>query len=283
MDYIVVHINIKPFSENYAEIIEAEISDLGFDSFTIEEPFLNAYIPAENFSKQDFKTIVSGFQGGEFEISHETEYVKEQNWNATWESDFEPVIIGRKCTIKAPFHHNLPRSRYNITINPQMSFGTGHHQTTSLIVDTMIDDKSFIEGKKVLDMGCGTGILAIMAAKLGAASPIYAIDIEHICMVSAIENARRNRVSNKIRVLCGDASLIQANSYDIIFANINRNILLEDMATYHRALHPGGVIYMSGFFCEDIPLLEKEANRLGMHLYEHRAKENWALIKVKKD
>lgn len=283
MDYISIHINIQPFSEEFAEIIEAEIADLGFDSFTVEEPYLNAFIPADNYSAQDFKTVISGYFGSETSVSYEVEYIREQNWNAVWESDFEPVIIGRKCTIKAPYHKGLPRSRYNVTINPQMSFGTGHHQTTSLIVETMIDDKQFIEGKKVLDMGCGTGILAIMAAKLGAAAPVHAIDIERICMLSSIENARRNRVGSKIKVLCGDASLIQASSYDIIFANINRNILLEDMSTYCRALLSGGVLYMSGFFSEDIPLLEKEANRLGMRLIDQKTKENWALIKVKKD
>ena len=283
MDYISVHIRIEPFSEDWAEIVEAEIADLGFDSFTVEEPFLNAYIPKDQFSEPNLKTVLSAFDGAEFRVSHTVELVKEQNWNAAWESDFEPVVVGGEVTIKAVYHKDLPRTRWNIVIDPQMSFGSGHHQTTTMMVEQLLEERRALKGKALLDMGCGTGILAITAAKLGAAVPVHAVDIDPRCCRSTVANARRNRVPHKIITVCGDASVLIRGQYDYILANINRNILLADMASYVRALKPqGGRIFLSGFYIADIPMLLEKAASLGLAEVARRSREDWALIVLQK-
>ena len=279
MDYIVVHIKIEPFSEEWAEIVEAEISELGFDSFTVEEPFLNAFIPKEQFSEPMLKTMLSAFDSAEFRVSHTVELVKEQNWNAVWESDFEPVVVGEEVTVKAKYHKDLPKTRYNIVIDPQMSFGSGHHQTTTMMIEQMLEDRRDLKGKTVLDMGTGTGILAIVAAKLGAAVPVHAVDIDPVCVRSAQANARRNRVPHKVRVVLGDATVLLRGQYDYILANINRNILMADMASYVRALRPqGGVLFLSGFYTADIPKLLEVAAPLGLVETARRDRDDWALL-----
>ena len=283
MDYIAVHIKIEPFSEERAEIVEAEITDLGFDSFTVEEPLLNAFIPADQFSEPNLKTMLSAFDGADFQISHTVELVKEQNWNAAWESDFEPVVVGGEVTVRATYHKELPRTRYNIVIDPQMSFGSGHHQTTTMMVEQLLESRKALKGKAVLDMGCGTGILAITAAKLGAAVPVHAVDIDPRCCRSTVANARRNRVPHKLVTVCGDASVLIRGQYDFILANINRNILLADMASYVRALKPeGGHIFLSGFYTADIPMLLEKAASLGLSEVSRRSREDWALLVLKK-
>ena len=281
MDYIAVHLNIAPFSEMAAEIVEAEIADLGFDSFTMEEPVLNAFIPQEQFSEPNLKVVLSGFSGGEFEVSYTVERIEEQNWNAVWESDFEPVVVNDVVTIKAPYHKGLPLTKYNITIDPKMSFGSGHHQTTCMMIGALLDEGRALKGKALLDMGCGTGILSVAAAKLGAGVPVHAVDIDPICVRSANDNAHRNRVGHKIVTRCGDASILQKGQYDMILANINRNILLADMSTYVRAFKPsGGSLFISGFYTEDIPMLVEAADKLGMDVEYTRENDNWAMVKL---
>jgi ribosomal protein L11 methyltransferase len=283
MDYIAVHIKIEPFSEEQAEIVEAEIADLGFDSFTVEDPFLNAYIPKEQFSEPMLKTMLSAFDGADFRLSHTVELVREQNWNAVWESDFEPVVVGGEVTVKAIYHKDLPKTRYNIVIDPQMSFGSGHHQTTSMMVEQLLEDRKILKGKAVLDMGTGTGILAIVAAKLGASVPVHAVDIDPRCVRSARANARRNRIPHKIITVLGDASVLIRGQYDWILANINRNILLADMASYVRALKPqGGRILLSGFYNEDIPMLLEKAASQGLREVSRRSRDDWALLVLEK-
>ena len=283
MDYIAVHIRIEPFSEERAEIVEAEIADLGFDSFTVDDPFLNAFIPMEQFSEPNLKTVLSGFDADEFRLSHSVELVKEQNWNAAWESDCQPVVVGDEVTVKAKYHKDLPRTRYNIVIDPQMSFGSGHHQTTTMMIEQLLEDRKALKGKAVLDMGCGTGILAIVAAKLGAAVPVHAVDIDPRCVVSTRANARRNRIPHKIVTVCGDASVLIRGQYDYVLANINRNILLADMASYVRALKPqGGTIFLSGFYQADIPMLLEKAAELGLAETSRRTRDDWSLLALKK-
>lgn len=279
MDYIAAHIRIEPFSEEKAEIVMAEIEDLGFDSYTIEEPCLNAFIAKDSFSAANLKTVLSAFTAPDFRVSFTTEYIREQNWNAVWESDFEPVVVDGQVTIRATYHKNLPKTRYNIVIDPKMSFGSGHHQTTCLMISALLDHRKELKGRDVLDMGCGTGILSIAAAKMGAGVPLHAIDIDPICVRSAKDNARRNRVAHKIITLCGDASLIQAGRYDFLLANINRNILVEDMSTYSRSLRPGGTIFMSGFYTGDIPVIAEAASRYGMEMVSRADKDDWAVVK----
>ena len=279
MDYIAVHIRIEPFSEERAEIVEAEIADLGFDSFTVEDPCLNAFIPMEQFSEPRLKTLLSAFAGGEFAVSHTVELVREQNWNAVWESDFEPVVVGDQVTVRATYHKGLPRTRINVVIDPQMSFGSGHHQTTSMMIEQLLAEGRQLRGKALLDMGCGTGILAIVAAKLGAAVPVHAVDIDPVCVRSAKANARRNRVPHKIITVCGDASVLIRGQYDYVLANINRNILLADMASYVRALKPqGGTLFLSGFYQTDIPMLLEAAAALGLSEVSRRTRDDWSLL-----
>lgn len=283
MDYIAVHIRIVPFSEERAEIVEAEIADLGFDSFTVEEPLLNAYIPLEQFSEPNLKTILSGFAGSDFAVSHTVELIREQNWNALWESGFEPVVVGNQVTVRATYHKNLPRTRINVVIDPQMSFGSGHHQTTTMMIEQLLAEGKALRNKAMLDMGCGTGILAIVAAKLGAGVPVHAVDIDPRCVRSTLSNARRNRVPQKIIAVCGDASVLIRGQYDYVLANINRNILLADMASYVRALKPqGGRILLSGFYTADIPMLLDAAAPLGLTERFRRSREDWALLVLQK-
>ena len=259
----------------------AHIEELGFESYVTEAPYLKAYIPVEQFSERNLKLLLSGIDRDLFELSYTTNFIKEQNWNAVWEASFEPILIG-KCTVKAHFHKGLPRTKYTITITPKMAFGTGHHQTTSLMMEVMQKEEKFIRDHKVLDMGCGTGILAILAAKMKSATPVHAIDIDPTAVFSVRENAWKNRVHEKIDSRCGDASLIQAAKYDIILANINRNILLQDMATYTRGLLPGGVLVISGFYTQDLQMLTEEASRCGLEYEYHLEKENWVAAKFTK-
>lgn len=281
MDYIEVQIEITPFSEDFSDIVVAHIEELGFESYVTEAPYLKAYIPVEQFSERNLKLLLSGIDRDLFELSYTTNFIKEQNWNAVWEASFEPIVIG-KCTVKAHFHKGLPRTKYTITITPKMAFGTGHHQTTSLMMEVMQKEEKFIRDHKVLDMGCGTGILAILAAKMKSATPVHAIDIDPTAVFSVRENAWKNRVHEKIDSRCGDASLIQTAKYDIILANINRNILLQDMATYTRGLLPSGVLVISGFYTQDLQMLTEEASGCGLEYEYHLEKENWVAAKFTK-
>ena len=284
MDYIAVHIRIEPFREEWAEIIEAEIVDLGFDSFTIEDPFLNAFIPLEQFSEPMLKTLLSAFDSAEFRLSHTVELVREQNWNAAWESDFEPVVVGGEVTVRATYHKDLPKTRINVVIDPQMSFGSGHHQTTTMMIEQLLEDRKLLKGKALLDMGCGTGILAIVAAKLGAGVPVHAVDIDPRCCRSTVANARRNRIPHKVITVCGDASVLIRGQYEFVLANINRNILLADIASYVRALKPqGGRIALSGFYTADIPVLLEKAASLGLAEISRRSRDDWALLVLQKE
>ncbi|HIZ87791.1 MAG TPA: 50S ribosomal protein L11 methyltransferase [Candidatus Coprenecus pullistercoris] len=278
MEYIEVSIEITPFKEEYAEIVTAEIEDLGFESYLTEEPYLKAYIPREQFSEPKLRTVLGLIPETEFKVRHTLSMIQEQNWNALWESSFEPVVIDGRCTIKASFHKGLPRTKYTIVIDPKMAFGTGHHQTTSLIIKSMMQHEKEIKGKQVLDMGCGTGILSILAAKMKAAVPVHAIDIDPVAVNSARENARRNRTGDRITTLCGDASLIQAGKYDLIIANINRNIILEDLSTYSRGLRPEGRLITSGFYVEDCAMIEAEAARQGLTRTGGDSLDRWATV-----
>lgn len=282
MEYIEVSIGITPFLDEYAEIVEAEISDLGFESYLTEDPYLKAYIPRDQFNEPHLKTVLSLIPQTDFTVRYSLSLIPERNWNALWESSFEPVVIDGKCTVKASFHKGLPRTKYTVVIDPKMAFGTGHHQTTTLIIKSMLVHEKDIRGLQVLDMGCGTGILSILAAKMKAAVPVHAIDIDPVAVRSARENARRNRTGERVRTLCGDASLIQAGKYDLILANINRNIILEDLSTYTRGLRPGGRLICSGFYEEDCAMIEAEAQRQGLKTESSDTLERWATLTFRK-
>lgn len=271
MDYIEVNFEISPFEEDFADIIISEINDLGFESYSCEEPYLKAYITKELFIEAHLKSILSGFKGYGFGVKYTLNLIPEQNWNATWESDYESVTITTdlaSCTIKAS-HQKAPSTNklsenYIIDIDPDMSFGTGHHNTTAMMVEALLEKD--LTGLSVLDMGCGTGVLAILAALKGASSPVHAIDIEQRAVAASWNNAKLNKTQNKLEILCGDASYIQSRKYDLILANINRNILIQDMDYYARGLKANGKLFISGFFDADTEQLISAAKLTNLNL-----------------
>lgn len=269
---------ITPFSEENAEILTAEISELPYESFTVEEPCLKCYIQKELYDQQALKVLLNGIDDYGFEVEYSSNLMPAVNWNAVWESQFTPIIVDGLCTIKASFHEGLRRTRYNITIDPKMAFGTGHHQTTYMMCRALLQNEEAVRGKVVMDMGCGTAVLAILAAKMKA-SHVYGIDIDAVAAISAYDNARLNRVGKVIETYCGDASLLQRNSYDVLLANINRNILLQDIPTYSLCLHKGGLLFVSGFYLEDMPMIVGVAQNAGLEYVSHDTIDNWCCIK----
>ena len=255
--YIEVSVRLQPFSEELAEILMAELSDLPFDSFVTEDPCLKCYIQKDLYRASDVKVVLSGYPSASFTAT----LVQGQNWNKAWESEFQPIVVDDTVTVKAPFNKNVPRTRYNIWIDPQMAFGTGYHHTTYMMMQRMLGLE--IRGKSVVDMGCGTAILAILAAKMGARK-VFAVDIDAVAARSAWGNCRWNRVGTRVETACGDASLLQMSTYDVLLANIHRNIILEDLPTYHRSLRRNGRLLLSGFYEADIPVITQAALALGL-------------------
>ena len=280
-EYIEVAINIAPFTEENAEIVTAEISELPFESFSSENPYLRCYIQKELYDAAALKVVLSGLEGYGFDIEWSANLIPATNWNALWESQFEPIVVDGKCTIKASFHEGLKKTRFNITIDPKMAFGTGHHQTTYMMCRALLENEESVRDKVVLDMGCGTAVLAILAAKMKAAK-VYGIDIDAIAAISAYDNARINKAGTRIETCCGDASLLQRNSYDVILANINRNILLQDIPTYSLCLHKDGLLFVSGFYLEDMPMIIGMAQNSGLTYVSHDSIDNWCCIKFRK-
>ena len=280
-EYIEVTVKIAPFSEENAEIVTAEISELPFESFTVEDPYLKCYIQKELYDQQALKVVLSGVEDYGLEVEFSSNLMPAVNWNAVWESQFTPIIVDGQCTIKASFHEGLKKTRYNITIDPKMAFGTGHHQTTYMMCRALLQNEDSVRGKVVMDMGCGTAVLAILAAKMKA-SHMYGIDIDAVAAISAYDNARLNRVGKIIETYCGDASLLQRNSYDVLLANINRNILLQDIPTYSHSLRKGGLLFVSGFYLEDMPMIVGVAQNTGLEYVSHDSIDNWCCIKFVK-
>ncbi|MBR5198352.1 MAG: 50S ribosomal protein L11 methyltransferase [Bacteroidales bacterium] len=280
-EYIEVSIKITPFSEENAEIVTAEVSELPFESFSNEDPFLKCYIQKDLYDAQALKLYLSGLEGYGFEIEHSANLIPATNWNAVWESQFNPIVVDNLCTIKASFHDGLKRTRFNITIDPKMAFGTGHHQTTYMMCRALLQNEEEVRGKVVMDMGCGTAVLAILAAKMKAAK-VYGIDIDAVAAISAYDNARLNRVGTKIETYCGDASLLQRNTYDVLLANINRNILLQDIPTYSHCIRRGGLLFVSGFYVDDMPMIIGTAMHAGLEYVSHDSIDNWCCIKFRK-
>ena len=280
-EYIEVSIKITPFSEENADIVTAEVSELPYESFAAEDPYLKCYIQKELYDPQALKVILGGLEDYGFEVEHSANLMPAVNWNALWESQFTPIVVDGKCTIKASFHEGLKKTRFNITIDPKMAFGTGHHQTTFMMCRALLENEAAVRGKVVMDMGCGTAVLAILAAKMKAAH-VYGIDIDAIAAISAYDNARLNRVGKVIETYCGDASLLQRNTYDVLLANINRNILLQDIPTYSQCLRHDGLLFVSGFYMEDMPMIVGMAQNSGLEYISHDSIDNWCCIKFQK-
>ena len=273
-EYIEVSVRLEPFSEETAEMLMADLAELPYDSFVTEEPFLKAYIPLSEYRPGDLKVVLSGYADV---AGFEAVPIQGQNWNKEWEQRFEPIVVDGKVTVKARFNENVPRTRFNIWIDPEMAFGTGSHHTTYMMMQRMLGIESLIRDHVVLDMGCGTAILGILAAKMGARK-VFAVDIDAVAAQSAWGNARWNRVGTRMEVACGDASLLQMGTYDVLLANIHRNIILEDLPTYKRSLRRGGHLLLSGFYENDVPSIAMAAEGLGLFLQAHLQREGWTCL-----
>lgn len=278
MNYIEVKFIAKSEESYVFDLLATYLGEIGFESFEEINDGILAYIDDKLFDEELMVQLVKNFPYAN-DIQYKITEIKQVNWNEEWEKNFfEPIIIGNECLIHSTFHKNLPKAKYDIIIDPKMAFGTGHHETTSLMIAEIL--KMDLEGKSVLDMGCGTAVLAILAAMRGA-KPVTAIDIDTWCIENSIENIEKNGVG-EISVQLGDASLLEDQHYDIIIANINRNILLSDIKKYSACLSKGGALYMSGFYTEDIPLIEKEANNYHLILKSYKEKNNWVVVETVK-
>lgn len=272
MIYIGYYFKVQPL-EPAVEILIAELGYVGFDSFVETEEGVSAYILKEEW-RENILDDIQILKSDEFEISYHFEDIEQVNWNEEWERNFSPIIVDDLCAIRAPFHEKFD-TKYDIVIEPKMSFGTGHHETTHMMIQYVL--KNEFEGKSVLDMGCGTGVLAILSEMRGA-THLDAIDIDNWCYINSLENVERNNCSH-INVFEGDANMLANRSYDVIIANINRNILLNDIKTYVASLNENGTLLLSGFYREDIPSIEAECNKHMLKLVETLEKNHWVALK----
>ena len=270
--YIGYHFTITPL-ELGSEILIAELGEKAFESFIETESGISAFVQKDLWS-EDILEDIQILSNPEFEITYTFEEIEQVNWNEEWEKNFEPIDVDGKCHVRAPFHEKT-NAEFDIVIEPKMSFGTGHHETTHMMIQHILETD--LVGKKTLDMGCGTAILAILAEMKGA-QPIDAIDIDNWCYLNSIENAERNHCQH-ISVYEGDAALLQEKKYDLIIANINRNILLNDMQSYVDCLNPGGTILFSGFYEEDIPFIDDSCTKKGLTYIKKFQRNNWVSLK----
>ncbi|MGB6268407.1 MAG: 50S ribosomal protein L11 methyltransferase [Olleya sp.] len=269
--YIGYYFKAEPL-QPATEILIAELGYAGFESFVETEEGVTAYIQKEEWNEEILNDIQI-LKSDEFKITYIFEEIEQTNWNEEWEKNFNPIVVDDACAVRAPFHDKFD-TQYEIIIEPKMSFGTGHHETTHMMIQHIL--KNNFEGKSVLDMGCGTAVLAILAEMKGA-KPIDAIDIDNWCYLNSLENVERNNCKH-ISVYEGEASLLTNKKYDIIIANINRNILLSDIKVYVKCLNPKGTLFLSGFYEEDIPLIEKECNNYNLNLKKTLKRNNWVAL-----
>lgn len=273
--YIGYHFTITPL-ELGSEILIAELGEKAFESFIETETGVSAFVQKDLWSENILEDIQI-LENPEFKIEYTFEEIEQVNWNEEWEKNFEPIDVDGKCHVRAPFHEKT-NAEFDIVIEPKMSFGTGHHETTHMMIQHLLETD--LVGKKTLDMGCGTAILAILAEMKGA-QPIDAIDIDNWCYLNSIENAERNNCKH-ISVYEGDASLLVGKKYDVIIANINRNILLNDMQQYVDCLNENGILFLSGFYTEDIPVISESCTSKGLTYVKQFERNNWVALKFKK-
>lgn len=272
--YIEYNFKVEPLQPG-TEILIAELGYVGFESFVETEEGVTAYIQKDEW-RDNILDEVEILNSAEFKIDHSFSEIEQINWNIEWEKNFSPIEVDGKCVVRAPFHpeRNL---EYEIVIEPKMSFGTGHHETTFMMLQYILENE--FEGKSVLDMGCGTAVLAILAEMRGASS-IDAIDIDEWCYENSIENTEKNNCQN-ISVYLGDAALLKNQKYDVIIANINRNILLEDMHVYAKCLKNNGSLYLSGFYSQDLAVIKETCNSLGLEFVDNKENNNWIAAKFR--
>jgi ribosomal protein L11 methyltransferase len=273
--YIGYYFSVKPMHTRIVgvEILIAELGYGGFESFVETEEGVTAYIQKDDWNANILDEIQI-LNSNEFEITYTFDEIEQTNWNAEWEKNFNPIVVDELCAVRAPFHEPFD-TKYDIVIEPKMSFGTGHHETTHMMMQHIL--KNDFTNKSVLDMGCGTGVLAILAEMKGA-SKIDAIDIDNWCNINSLENVERNNCKN-ITVYEGDAKLLVGKRYDIIIANINRNILLQDLKQYAACLSDNGILFLSGFYENDIKIIEGKCNNYMLKLVETIERNNWVSLK----
>jgi ribosomal protein L11 methyltransferase len=251
-----------------SDVLTAMLADAGFESFSEENGIYKAYIQQKLFNQVAVEQILLSIGCTVFSFSA----IADQNWNAVWESNFEPVVIAGRCYVRAPFHDPAPQYPYELLIEPQMSFGTAHHETTSQMISLLLDEP--LDNKSVLDMGCGTGILAVLAVKLGAISA-WAIDNDEWAYNNSIENVQRNNTP-AVSVFLGDAEMLNAApEFDVLLANINRNILLRDLHVYRKVLKDNSIVFMSGFYETDLDSIVEEAGKYDIQLTNHIVLNKW--------
>ena len=270
--YIGYEFTVSPLQPG-VEILIAELGYAGFESFVETETGVTAYIQKEEWHENILDDIQI-LNSDEFEITHTVEEIEQTNWNQEWEKNFNPIVVDDICAVRAPFHENL-NVEYNIVIEPKMSFGTGHHETTHMMIQHILNND--FKGKSVLDMGCGTGVLAILAEMKGA-KPIDAVDNDNWCYLNSKENVERNGCKH-ITVIEGDASVLEGKTYDIILANINRNILLNDMSVYASCLNKEGMLFLSGFYKDDIPVIQEACEKHMLKFEEKLERNYWVSLK----
>ncbi|MFH1121366.1 MAG: 50S ribosomal protein L11 methyltransferase [Bacteroidota bacterium] len=275
MEYTELKCSLPEGNASFAEIIMARLGELGFESFSETDEGLLAYIPSTEFDPSLLNNSWLRPEGVAVEYSWAV--IPDQNWNAVWEENFEPVTLAGRCHIRAPFHPSLPGIEYEIVIEPKMSFGTAHHETTALMIEHLLDES--VKALEVLDMGSGTGVLAILAAMRGA-KQVTAIDNDEWAYRNALENVERNKITC-IGVYLGDAGMLADKRFDFIMANINRNILLNDMENYCKSLNDGGTVLMSGFYNSDLTAITQVAASFGLQYQGRKERNNWVAVRYK--
>lgn len=275
-DYQQIRLDITPCDENITDLFAAFLADCGYESFVPDETGLTAYINSTLFNKEDVESIIADFPM-EVDAKLTVDFIEGKDWNEEWEKNyFQPIVIADQCVIHSTFHKDVPNAKYDIVIDPKMAFGTGHHSTTSLILQTLLETD--MKGKSVIDMGTGTGILAILSAMLGA-EKVTGIEIDPGAYENALEHVELNNVN--VDVLLGDASrLNELQPTDIFIANINRNIILADISSYRKNLKPGGIMLLSGFYESDIAMIERAANALGLEVVSYKEDKDWVAVKL---
>lgn len=284
-DYYEVKFSIRPASETASDLLCDSLGEIGFESFVGDDEHpgatLTAYVPASLMNEKAIAEACTS-TGMDVEISHESTFVEGQDWNAEWEKNyFQPIIIGDRCVVHSSFHTDVPSAEYDIVIDPKMAFGTGHHATTSLMAENILSLD--LRGKTVVDMGTGTGILAILAAMRGAES-VTAIEIDGFAFENACENFRLNGTDGPTHPILGDASaLATVAPADVFLANINRNIITGDIDRYAQTLKDGGTMLLSGFYEEDVPIVEAAASQHGLVPLGYDVRDRWTCLKLKKE
>lgn len=279
-DYQSVRLDIEPHSTDASDLLAALLADVGYESFVPDDEGLTAYVPAGLFSVDVLNDVINHFPM-DVAITCRHELVEGRDWNAEWEKNyFKPIVVGNRVAIHSSFHTDIPDAEHHIVIDPRMAFGTGHHATTSLVIRSLL--ATDMRGATVIDMGTGTGILAILAAMLGAGH-VTGIEIDGFAYANAVENIATNG-HPEIQIINGDATALDDLAVaDIFIANINRNIIVADIARYAAKLKSGGTMFLSGFYVQDIPVVVSEAQKYGLRETQYLESERWVCLHLKKD